>query len=1387
MRFVIRIALLLLLSIGGTMQLQAQGAPSGNKFPVPFGLNNVGKEFYVAFPANWEAGTPGGEKYIRFYITSGVRTRVNVWVGQQFKKTFYTIPYDIVTVDLDNIEGQILVRNDQTDVPDDEVYKKRAVRIEAEAPIVVYGINRLKYSSDGLLALPVNALGQEYIVSSYGSVTDGNVQKLPSQYMIIAPYDGTSVTISHPMSSPNHPAGSTFSISLDKGDVFSSMSIGYGGDLTGSYIYATKPVGVTAGNNCTYIPNEIQYCCCDHITEMLLPISTWGTVYHAMPIKTRAKGPIYRIFAGEPGAKVYINGTLYGTIAGKGGELGYGFFEIRPEEPIPMEFSSDKPIMVAQYNTSQYYEGTNGVPTDPFFLVLTPVEQYQNDLVFTTPKDDFQDNYINLAVDSAGLYQLEIAPGGSDQFELVMSKYAPTVRKYPTQLNGKTYMGATFPIPAGTYRMRGPSPFAGYLYGFSSFDSYGYPLSAALGDLRIKDTVAPDVTLKQNCDGTADGVVNDMPDEEAARANLAFIWLDPDTTETYNYELFVPTTFETGNRSTTFQLRVIDKTKDARAVLISTDRSGNFRRDTVYYTSLNVAIQPNPLSFGNLILGGKSTKTLTITNKNSRPVILREVRLKSGANNFVITKNLSLPATLGAAGSGTESATIDVEFTANRSGSFSDSVGVADDCGLRYIALVTGSSATPIIQVTDIDYGKQLVGTLTRRQFEIRNISTDGGMLTVTGGTVLSAYPGVTPPIFTSEHGNLTFPLNLNAGQIITVSATFQPNAVGPFQDQIVFSHNAPANPNNDSISIHKGEGIQASLFATSYDWPRHRVGTGPYPASVWIKNAGTTQARVTGVQPMAGHSSDFRILNPGQFVNVDMGPGDSLEVKVEFTPTAIGPRTATITYDHNTNQTELVQSVLTGIGTETGLATQDYDFGTRIVKTTDSAMQIKFWMPGDPLYRDTVAITSFRFTSDNDGTTDDFRYTLNTGTTFPIVLRPGSDTLTFTGYFNAQAIGTRRASIRAITADNVDATSNWVGVGQLFTPAISGVTDSVRDLCITDTVGALLSPIITNTGTANLQVVGMRFKSGRNAPFNILDPNPALTFTVLPGENRLIQVRYIPTQAGGIQRDTIVFTTNIPGAPEYELEVSGSAAPIQNLSTTTQITGRGKDNAVELGKEMDVAVLLNEDVTALNAKEYSVVFTYDPKLLQSRPATLAKLEALTPAGSTATVNSASKPGLLIIDVATPTPLAGTGKLLTMPFGVMFTKDPERSMDVKVTLNDVNCAVVKTSAATTGLAPICGLNLRLIELTGSDYALDQNSPNPFNPVTNIRYSLGLDGPTKIVLYDANGRLVQTLVDEYQKPGLYELTVDVTNLPSGNYYYTLTSGTWSKTRMLTVKK
>ena len=85
------------------------------------------------------------------------------------------------------------------------------------------------------------------------------------------------------------------------------------------------------------------------------------------------------------------------------------------------------------------------------------------------------------------------------------------------------------------------------------------------------------------------------------------------------------------------------------------------------------------------------------------------------------------------------------------------------------------------------------------------------------------------------------------------------------------------------------------------------------------------------------------------------------------------------------------------------------------------------------------------------------------------------------------------------------------------------------------------------------------------------------------------------------------------------------------------------------------------------------------------------------------------------------------------------------------------------------------------------YRLDQNSPNPFNPRTTIRFALSDPGPVKLKVFDLRGRRVATLIDQEMVAGEHELVFHATHLASGVYVYRIQAGQFTQSRLITLIK
>jgi photosystem II stability/assembly factor-like uncharacterized protein len=95
-------------------------------------------------------------------------------------------------------------------------------------------------------------------------------------------------------------------------------------------------------------------------------------------------------------------------------------------------------------------------------------------------------------------------------------------------------------------------------------------------------------------------------------------------------------------------------------------------------------------------------------------------------------------------------------------------------------------------------------------------------------------------------------------------------------------------------------------------------------------------------------------------------------------------------------------------------------------------------------------------------------------------------------------------------------------------------------------------------------------------------------------------------------------------------------------------------------------------------------------------------------------------------------------------------------------------------------------------IVANSFQLFQNYPNPFNPSTKIRFDIPSAGQnhafdTRIDIYDARGKKLETLVNQQLPPGSYSIDWDASNYPSGIYFYKLRAGYFSKSMKMIVIK
>lgn len=410
--------------------------------------DSKGKEFWICFPGNQQSLST------ELYITSVQSSAVTVEIpGIGFNKT--------VTVPAGGI--QVVALPADVQVQSKFIAEKKGVHVTASNEVTVYGMNAVTSSTDAFLAYPLDAIGKEYYVMAYNKDFS---YALPSQATITATVNNTQVTIISSLSDGGFKAGVPKNITLNKGEVYQLRSNIDGADFTGTKIIADKPVSVFGGAQCTNISDGVR--ACDHLVEQMPALNSWGKKFITVPLATRLKGDVFRFLAQKDGTSVSVNGALVAKL-----EAG-SFFETILSSNTYNSITATQPILVGQYSRSSQ---ADNVVSDPFFALVTPEEQQLSDYVISAGTKNILNNYLNISATESAMQSIWI-DGASIDADL----WKP--------IPGTDSYGAQVPVTTGVHRVVGDLPFGLMVYGFGTYDSYGYSGGQAFTPQKLATNVA---------------------------------------------------------------------------------------------------------------------------------------------------------------------------------------------------------------------------------------------------------------------------------------------------------------------------------------------------------------------------------------------------------------------------------------------------------------------------------------------------------------------------------------------------------------------------------------------------------------------------------------------------------------------------------------------------------------------------------------------------------------------------------------------------------------------------------------------------------------------------------------------------------------------------------
>jgi hypothetical protein len=160
--------------------------------------------------------------------------------------------------------------------------------------------------------------------------------------------------------------------------------------------------------------------------------------------------------------------------------------------------------------------------------------------------------------------------------------------------------------------------------------------------------------------------------------------------------------------------------------------------------------------------------------------------------------------------------------------------------------------------------------------------------------------------------------------------------------------------------------------------------------------------------------------------------------------------------------------------------------------------------------------------------------------------------------------------------------------------------------------------------------------------------------------------------------------------------------------------------------------------------------------------------------------------GLYIVVLILEQPIVVRADTTWIASGVWMVK--EKSPSIAVDLSTFGFGTIQVPGQIYELTLPVGIRNISSEIPDK-FELYQNYPNPFNPTTNIKYQItnNLPQQVRLIVYDALGKEVATLVNEKLNAGTYANMFDGSKLASGIYFYKLMAGDFVQTRKMILIK
>ena len=687
--------------------------------------------------------------------------------------------------------------------------------------------------------------------------------------------------------------------------------------------------------------------------------------------------------------------------------------------------------------------------------------------------------------------------------------------------------------------------------------------------------------------------------------------------------------------------------KSADLSYLAVEPSGSFRGLTVSFTATAIVAAPaitvtGTTTFPTTAIGSSSTvQFITITNSGSSNLSLSSIT-NSNVVVFKDTVNGPPPQAAQYCGFGSDAAgapltggpiviapgatcNLVMVFAPNAAGALSTTITVVSDAPTSpTIITLTGNGAaapTATLAPGPLNFGNVTVGA-TSAPLSTTFANPSGTPLQISS---INVGPGFNVTGGTCVVGNII----AAGGGNCTITATASPTIVGTTGSALqVFT--SPLSNNPSVVVTVNGTAAVLAPVITSPTTASGSVGT-PFSYQITATNSPTL----------------FGINSLPLGVNINTATG-----LISGTPTAAGVGTVTISATNagGTGTQSLTFTIIAAASPAVTLTPPSVAFGTRTVATTSPPTTVTLGNSGTAL----LAIASITSTG-------------NFGFTTSCPISPASLAISLACPINI----TFTPLTATVLTGAITIVSNAPGSPHTITLSGTGSGTAVPGISIApaalvfgaqtvNTISALQSVIVTNTGFANLNLTGIT----ASAPFSriplALATPPDCGATLAPGSSCQIGVSVSPTAVGAIT-GLITIADNATGSPHtVALSATGSPVPVPVISTSGAVAfGDQVINSTSGVRALTIsntgtAVLTNSAITLTGTNAANFAMTGQSacaSILPSSSCTLNLTFAPTTTGArTAQVNITSNTQIVgAANASTPTIVSVTGNGILAP------------------------------------------------------------------------------------------------------------------------------------------